>query len=74
MKDNTRNKSVADQAERTSLLGVKDGVAGSWISPNYLEVKHIDYVAGNRQHFENVTRQLHRSVEAYKQELKTSHG
>lgn len=74
MKGNTKNKPVASQLQRTKLFGVQDGVAGSWIAPNYLETKQIEYVADNKQHFENVTRQLRHSVEAYKQELKTSHG
>lgn len=74
MSDNIKNRLGANPSQRPGLFGVKDGVAGSWVSPNYLEVKPIDYAAGHQQHFERVTRQLHRSVEAYKQQLKTSHG
>lgn len=66
-------KIMRSQHNRVSF-GIKDGVAGSWATPNYLTVQSRDYMPGSKQHLENVARQLSRSVEVYKRELEDSYG
>jgi len=74
MKTNARNKAVIVRLGSSIPVGVQDGVAGSWIKPQYINVPSIDYVSGSKQHFENVARQLNRSVSAYKEELDEIEG
>lgn len=69
MKTNTRNKAAIVRSGSNTPVGVQDGVAGSWIKPQYINVPSIDYIPGSKQHFENVARQLNRSVSLYKEEL-----
>ncbi|WP_198329802.1 hypothetical protein [Psychrobacter cibarius] len=74
MKTYTKNNRHLTQSRSLEAFGIQDGVAGSWITPNYLRVQSSDYVPGSKQHLENVARQLNRSVEAYKKELESSYG
>ena len=74
MKTNGRNKAAIVHSGSSVPVGVQDGVAGSWIKPQYIKVPSIDYVPGSKQHFENVARQLNRSVSIYKEEINELEG
>ena len=68
------NRNIMRTQHNRDSFGIKDGVAGSWATPNYLIVQGREYVPGSKQHLENVARQLSRSVEVYKRELEDSYG
>ncbi|MDN3442305.1 hypothetical protein QL898_11735 [Psychrobacter sp. APC 3279] len=74
MKTQIRNNRRTAQSRNTEAFGIQDGVAGSWVTPNYLRAKPIEYSPGSKQYFESVARQLNCSVEAYKREMENSYG
>lgn len=58
---------------RLSRVGVSDGVAGTWISPRYIEVPANDYVPGTRQYHGKVAKTIRRSYKTYKGELESAY-
>ena len=66
MKTQAKNNRHITQSRNAAAFGIQDGVAGGWITPNYLRAKPSNYSPGSKQYFESVAQQLNRSVEAYK--------
>lgn len=60
------------RSQNIEAHGIKEGVAGSLVTPNYLVLTPIDYRPGSKQYFENVANQLKRSVIDYKKEIANS--